>query len=250
MNRKKTGHETLWTTAIACILTFVLAGPTLAAEVLSVGTATRNGSITDGFPEFLKVGNTNATTRAWNLGGDPTATDVTLNGISLDGPDGGGYDNGLTVSGGVTFSESTFVFVGDPQQTAKDNISNTGEFDETLWSVDITATPGATYTVELLSVAATAVATRTLDVTVDGVLFADNLFVPLTAASAFYTVVYRFDVVADADGIDIAFSTGADEAKEPYVNALAVTQQVPAPAALPAGLALLGLAAMRRRRQF
>jgi len=91
----------------------------IAAEIINVGTAYRTGIVSDAFPEFLKIGETDATTRAWNLNG----SNQTLNGISVIGTGNTGtgdltiFDNPNAYTGGLGF-------VGDPQQAAKDNIAN------------------------------------------------------------------------------------------------------------------------------
>ena len=61
---------------------------------------------------------------------------------------------------------------------------------------------------------------RSLDVSIDGTLFADNLYVPVDPT---WSVVYKFPVTADADGIDIAFGVGGEHDGNPWVTAIAAT---------------------------
>jgi hypothetical protein len=202
--------------AITCL---AFAAPLPAVESIDVGTAYRTGSTSNGFPEFLNASSTNGTTLAWNLNG----SDQSLNSISLDGDDGGGYDNGLTVSGSPSdFTGSFLNWSGDPQVTAKNNISNNGLFTfGGSWSVDIPGVQGSLYTVEILSNPVSSGNNRSLDVRVDGALFADNLAVP---GGSPFSVVYRFGVVADANGIDIEFGAGGDNDGNPYVTAISATE--------------------------
>lgn len=219
----------------------------LSDEILHVGAAIRasekdNQGAYIGFPSFLA--HANGTTRAWNLGGgltNPVAGSQTLAGIPLAGSAGGYPD--LAITGAVPTAKTILNWAGDPQRLAKNNISNTALHitgaTKSSWAVNIPATPGITYDVEVLSNMETGGIWRNFDVDVDGVKFADNLFVPAGVTSGggppdSYSTVYKFPVTADADGIDIVFSRGfttyiagsggsVELQTRPYVTALAVT---------------------------
>jgi len=200
-----------------------------AAEVIHTGAVYRTGGhlgggVYDGFPDFMTTADTNATTRAWNLYG----SDQTLNGVLVRGTGSANSGaTGLTIIGSPNSYYSGFLnWSGDPQQTAKNDISRRGRWSPSTssWSVDITAVPGTSYDVQLLSNPVSGGNNRTLDVTVDGTLFADNLYVP---GNNPHSVVYKFPVTADADGIDITFSGGDQYDANPWVTAIAVTETVP-----------------------
>lgn len=225
------------------------ASANIADEVLHIGTAIRQTETADGityigFPDFLTTAN--GTTRAWNFGG-AAATDQTILGVAFDGP-AGGYDD-LTVTGATATGKDILDWAGDPQRLAKNNIANTAlqvTGAATSWSVKISATPGATYNVEVLSNMESGGVWRNFDIDVDGVKYADNFFVPAGVTSGggppdSYSAIYRFPVTADADGIDIVFSRGETASiagsggsvelqTRPYVTAMAVSA-VPEPSA-------------------
>jgi len=200
-------------------------GPTaMATETIHVGEVFRTGGyqgggVYIGFPDFLKPEDTNSTTRAWNLYG----SDQTLNGVLLTGTGSSNSAGDLTIFNNPMSYYSGFLnWSGDPQQAAKNDISRRGRWtwSSSSWSVDITATPGQPYEVQLLSNPVSGGNNRSLDVSVDGALFADNLWVP---GGDPFSVVYKFPVTADSDGIDILFGGGADYDGNPWVTAIAVT---------------------------
>jgi len=214
---------TFWAIALLSILT---AGSAWA-ELIWVGEALRTGNISNGFPEFLRASEVNATTQAWNLSGVTTL----YNDISFTAMPGNGTVGDLTVVGA---SPSTVP--GGPDWTGaqaaeKKAIYGTGLFTiGPSFSFDIAATPGETYQIELLGSPSI---NRTADVTVDGTLFADDLWTPVGGS---LSVVYRFQVVADADGIDLTFTPGSGIAlggtnvttsTTPFFGAIAITS-VPA----------------------
>jgi len=96
--------------------------------------------------------------------------------------------------------------------------------------LDIAATPGTTYQIEIVSTSGA----RFWDATVDGVLFADAI---LTAGAPEQSVVYRFNVTADADGIDLTLGADPDT---PLIAAISATEITVIPE--PSSLALLALA--------
>jgi hypothetical protein len=227
--------------------------PAEAAEIIHVGQAIRTGGyqgggVYIGFPDYLLPADTNATTRAWNVFG----SDQTLNGVLLTGTGSSNSIGDLTIFGNPNSYYSGFLnWSGDPQQAAKNDISRRGRWTgaPTSWAVDVTATPGQAYEVQLLSNPVAGGNNRTLDVVVDGTLFADNLWVP---GGDPFSVVYKFPVTADGDGIDITFGPGDQYDMNPWITAIAVTEQVeiPEPATILAGLlALAGLGRYVRRRR-
>jgi len=240
---------------LAFAVLIAAAGTAIAVETIHVGEAIRTGGsqgggVYIGFPDFLKVEDTNATTRAWNLNG----SDQTLNSVSVIGT---GSTNsgagGLTIFNNPNSYASGFLnWSGDPQQAAKNDISQRGRWTgaPSSWAVDITATPGQLYELQLLSNPVGGGNNRSLDVLVDGVLFADDLWVP---GDDPFSVVYKFPVTADADGIDITFAPGADYDANPWITAIGVTEAtaiVPEPSTLAlATLGALALALTRRRRK-
>ncbi len=255
-------------TARSCVLlgglvlgAWLVAPTAVRAEVVHVGQSFRTGSADNGFPEFLASGTTNATTQAWNLFG----SDQTLNGLTVVGTGGNLVVGDLTIfDPSNTYTAGFPTWTGDPQQAAKENISRTGRYQvaPSSWSIAIAATPGTQYEVQLLSAPVKAAdGDRTLDVTVDGSLYADDLFVPASSNAADpNSVVYRFPVTADADGINITFGAGGDFApdgspmdvdKNPWVTAVAITAvPVPEPSTFVlAALGLLGLVGWGRRRR-
>ena len=220
--------------AAAALTVAIDAGQGRAAEIINVGAVYRTGGLLgdgtwEGFPDFMKPADTNATTRAWNFNGSTQ----TLNGVVVTGTAG----NATSAPGGLSIFNATNAhynawlnWTSDPaQQTAKNEISRGGRWTPApnSWSVDIAATPGREYEVQVLSLPASVGNNRSLDVIVDGVMFADNLYVP---GASPLSVVHKFPVTADADGIDITFGAGADFDKNPYVTAIAVTDVGPASA--------------------
>lgn len=183
-----------------------------------------------GYPSFLNA--TTAATRAWNFGpssGPPTttvATDVVINGVTLDGPDGGGYD-GLTVSGNPDLLGPTPANLNWDSNAAKNNVSDTafrasapaftdggtglhlgqcgGPTQADGFALNIAATPGVPYLVELVSSPEFLTEWKNFNVDVDGVRAVTNLWVP---GGRPWSVVYQGMFTADADGIDIVLSRG------------------------------------------
>jgi len=197
--------------AIACLA--VLATKSAQAEVINVGTAFRGGGFSNGFPEFLSQ--TNASTQAWNLGG--AAGDTIFNGFTVvDVPSADSTVGDLTTAGGsavpLFFPAPTFTGNADGQDAARNAIFESGiqgfAFPAGVqdFTLDIAnTTAGQLYQVELLADPNNG--NRTADVTVDGTLFADDLYASGSAGGV--TLVYRFNVVADVDGINILIGPGS-----------------------------------------
>jgi len=206
--------ETRFFVHLAAALLAVITTRPAQAEVVNVGAAIRQGSISNGFPKFLSQ--INATTQAWNLGG--TNGDTLFNGINVvDAPLLNSTVGDLTTVGvgGSTVplfvNAPTFAGNADGQDAARNAIFSSG-FQGFVggpglvdYTLDVAATQGETYQVELLADPQNG--NRTADVTVDGALFADDLWASPSAGGV--TLVYRFQVVADADGIDILLQSGS-----------------------------------------
>jgi len=244
-------------TYLAIALFAVITAVSTQAETISVGTAIRTGSLTNGFPDFLSTGVINGTTQAWNLGG--TAGDTLFNGITVVDISANSTAGDLTTSGGSFSSGAPVVnFNGNPdlQDAQRQAIFQPGiqnfapGIGTSPVSYNIAAILGNTYQVEILGSAQNG--NRTGDITVDGSLFADDLWSP--AAAGGVTLVYRFDVVADADGIDILIGqgngvapSGAAASTTPIYSAISVTL-VPEPSSF-AMLALMGSVGLVLRRK-
>jgi len=196
---------------LAIALFAVIATESAQAEVIHFGAAIRTGSISDGFPEFLSQ--SNATTQAWNLGG--VAGDTIYNGITVvDVPTADSTVGDLTTAGGSVGNWApTPNYAGNPdgQDASRNAIFHPGiqgfDFPAGIqpFTLDIAnTTEGQLYQVELLGDANNG--NRTADVTVDGTLFADDLWNPPSGPG--FSLVYRFNVVADADGINILIEPG------------------------------------------
>lgn len=200
-------------TYLAIALLAVVATRSAQAEVINVGTAFRSGSLSDGFSEFLSQ--TNASTQAWNLGG--AAGDTVFNGFTVvDVPTADSTVGDLTTAGGSAVpmfgAAPTFAGNADGQDAARNAIFASGiqgfAFPAGVqdFTLDIAnTTAGQLYQVELLADPNNG--NRTADVTVDSTLFADDLYASASAGGV--TLVYRFNVVADADGLNILIGPGS-----------------------------------------
>ena len=255
-------------------------------EVIHHGTVARDYA----FPSFLDE--TNSSTRAWNLGPTDTP-EAMMNGVVLDGPENGFNNGlkvtrdpnasatptpaGLNWLTNLDFgppvtdipqrnliTDSTFRSSGtgianhtgsgnDPVEDYEYLGQVGAPTNEDGFSVNISAVPGQQYRVEILSTPFFLTHWKNFNVTVDGTLFAENLFVPGQAIHTdadgildthFWNSTYEFVVVADSDGIDIEFSRGVttnapipgaqsqdvsnfarfyEEASRPIVNAISIT---------------------------
>ena len=119
--------------------------------------------------------------------------------------------------------------------------------------IDIDVTSGLTYKLTMMFSEnhATVEGAREFDIEVEGLLLIDAFDVLEEAGgqSKLVTVTYLFEA-SDANlDINLLFdATNPASDNNPIINAL-VLEVIPTPAALPAGLAMLGLAAARRRRR-
>jgi len=199
---------------------------------------------------------TRGLTRGANFGG----SDVTWYGVAMSSTSGA---NGISWAGSVATGAHygySSIYTGSSPGTGAtaDNLTNTGIYGGST-SIQISATAGASYVVDLLFAnqfsgsGASYHPYRVFDVSVGGLLYADDLTLYGTNEPTRRPLVYRFEVTPSSGSINITFAggaaiSGANTDPTPYVNAIMVTQ-VPEPssgALLVAGLAALGL--MRRRK--
>jgi hypothetical protein len=199
---------------------------------------------------------TRGLTRGANFGG----SDVTWYGVAMSSTSGA---NGISWAGSVATGAQygySSIYTGSSPGTGAtaDNLTNTGIYGGST-SIQISAASGATYVVDLLFAnqfsgsGASYHPYRVFDVSVGGLLYADDLTLYGTNEPTRRPLVYRFEVTPSSGSINITFAggaaiSGANTDPTPYVNAIMVTQ-VPEPssgALLVAGLAALGL--MRRRK--
>jgi hypothetical protein len=199
---------------------------------------------------------TRGLTRGANFGG----SDVTWYGVAMSSTSGA---NGISWAGSVATGAHygySSIYTGSSPGTGAtaDNLTNTGIYGGST-SIQISAASGATYVVDLLFAnqfsgsGASYHPYRVFDVSVGGLLYADDLTLYGTNEPTRRPLIYRFEVIPSSGSINITFAggaaiSGANTDPTPYVNAIMVTQ-VPEPssgALLVAGLAALGL--MRRRK--
>lgn len=222
----------------------LVAASPLGATTIFVGTIYDDPGF--GFSTFGN--NADASTRGANFGGGAA---VTWNGINMTN-DSTGANNGISWTGSTANSvgspgvyDYTNIYFGTPGTgSAANSLTNTGI--HTAPTINISAIPGVTYSIDLLF--ANAFNIRTLDVNVGGALYIDNLALDLDTKRP---LVYRFEYLATSSEIQIALTQGAEPGyadTNPYVNAITVTQTVPEPssyALIASGL--IGLALKRRR---
>lgn|GEM_PF-6402142 len=194
--------------------------------------------------------NADETSRGANFG---SATSVTWYGINMT-HDSTGATNGIAWTGTPADSSTSVgaynysnIYFGTPGTGAAANsLTNFGI--HSYPTITISVTPGATYSIDLLF--ANAISARTFDVNVEGSLYLDNLALDITAEKR--PLVYRFQIVAPDNQIQIALTDGAEPGytdTNPYVQAMMVTKVVPEPSALiMTATGLLGLAFRRNRR--
>ena len=232
---------------------FLVAGSLARAETVVVGQL-----IDDPGFLFSSFGDqyTRGLTRGANFGG----SDVTWYGVAMSSTSGA---NGISWAGSVaTGAQYGFssIYTGSSPGTAAtaDNLTNTGIYGGST-SIQISATAGATYVVDLLFAnqfsgsGAGYVPYRVFDVSVGGLLYANDLTLYGTQEPTRRPLVYRFEVTPSSGSINITFAggaaiSGANTDPTPYVNAIMVTQ-VPEPGS--ASLVAIGLATllMKKRRR-
>jgi hypothetical protein len=94
-------------------------------------------------------------------------------------------------------------------------------------NIDIEATPGKTYEIQLLFFGSFSFE-RSMDIIVDGAMHAKNFIVNVDEPTfdADHTI-YNFNVLADTDGIDIDLFFGELGDGNPYVQGVVVTEVIP-----------------------
>jgi hypothetical protein len=231
----------------------ILISASLVATAPLGATTVFFGSLTEATDyRFDTFGNNaNETTRGANLGGLASATWYDIN-MTTD-PTGAG--NGISWTGVDTDAGAavgvfgyTGIYSGNPgTASSADRLTNTGISGANV-AVNITATVGHTYAIDLLF--ANAFNSRTLDVTVGNTLYLKNLRLEMGSTRP---EVYRFEHVATSDQIQITFSGGEAfdiyQDTNPYVNAVMVTQtaipELSSSVLIASGL--MGFALRRRR---
>jgi hypothetical protein len=239
-----------------CSLVLVLAlfaGASVRAENIAVGTL-----IDDAGFYFNSFGNQYAlgTTRGANFAGSRS---VTWQGVSMSNVSGA---NGISWSGStaslVKYDYSSSIYAGMPGTSADANdLTNSGIHGNGT-SITISAIAGQKYVVDLLFAnqfsgsGADYYPYRTMDVSVGGLLYADDLTLYGTDSPDRRPLVYRFEVTPATSSINIVLNTGAAVSgsqtdTNPYVNAVMVT--VPEPSAGALLVVGLGGAAIFRRKR-
>ena len=224
------------------------------AENIAFGTLIDDqGSLFSSFGDQHLLGET----RGANFGGN----DVLWYGVNMSSSSGanGIYWNGIPSIG--NFYEYSLIYSGSPGTAeVANNMTNTGYYG---WSfnISISAVAGKTYLIDLLFANQFSGSTlsgnyypyRTMDISVGGLLYADDLTLNGTESTDRRPLVYRFEFTPSSNSIEVAFSngdyvTGFPTDRMPMVNAMTVTQ-VPEPSALllfAVGLSSLGM--IRRHR--
>ncbi len=155
----------------------------------------------------------------------------------------------LTITGSLHAGISGFSWSGDPDQAARDTLTNgSGFYNPGTISLNIPAsiaTTGQLYHVEVLSFAAFA-ADRRFNVSANGTPFATNWTIIANAPNN-YNDVLEFDLAANSSGITVNFSLGSDPGVDtlPFVHAIAITP-IPEPSST---LLLVGSSALALRRR-
>ena len=237
----------------AMIAVSLFGGASIRAENIVIGTL-----IDDSGYLFSSFGNqyTLGTTRGANFGGST----VSWYGVNMSSTSGA---NGISWTGSVA-TGAKYGFSGIYNSSspgtaaAADSLTNTGISGGST-SISISATAGQKYLIDLLfanqfsETGAGYIPYRTMDVSVGGLLYADDLTLNGTQSPDRRPLVYRFEVTPSSNSIQITFASGAVVSgsptdQTPYVNAMTVTQ-VPEPSALSLlATGLSGLAMLRRRR--
>ena len=223
------------------------------AENIAVGTL-----IDDTGFFFNSFGNqyTLGTTRGANFAGSRS---VTWQGVSMSNVSGA---NGISWSGStasnILYDYTGYAGLAGTSVDAND-LTNSGIHGNGT-SITISAIAGQKYIIDLLFAnqfsgggAQPYYPYRTMDVTVGGLLYADDLTLNGTQSPDRRPLVYRFEVTPTTNSINIVLNngavvTGSQTDTNPYVNAIMVT--VPEPSAF--SLLVLGFGgvmALRRVRR-
>ena len=198
--------------------------------LLNAGASSVNATVlTDvgefAFPRFLRAAN--ATSKGWLLGPNTIPASVSLNGATLVANIGTNDPvTGLSYfSAPATYAISGYTWTGSDQQSSRDNLSKGGFYGGTGdFAMKLAATAGKTYVVEMMTVQNST--SRSMNVAVDGAVVVTNWTV---VVGAVYNRILRLKVVADADGIDLAFTRGtvAGSDNTPAISAIALTELAP-----------------------
>jgi hypothetical protein len=234
-------------------LSLSIAG-SVRAENIAVGTLIDDaGFFFNSFGSQYTLG----TTRGANFGGSRS---VTWQGVSMSNVSGA---NGISWSGStaslVKYDYSSSIYAGMPGTRADaDDLTNSGIHGNGT-SITISAIAGQKYFIDLLFAnnfsgsGAGYYPYRTMDVSVGGLLYADDLRLNGTESPDRRPLVYRFEVTPTSSAINIVLNTGAAVSgsqtdTNPYVNAVMVT--VPEPSAFSLlAVGLGGVMALRRVRR-
>ena len=239
---------------IAVFAVALSAANLVRAENIAVGTLIDDtGFFFNSFGSQYTLG----TTRGANFGGSRS---VTWQGVSMSNVSGA---NGISWSGStaslVKYDYSSSIYAGMPGTSADANdLTNSGIHGNGT-SITISAVAGQRYIIDLLFAnnfsgsGAGYYPYRTMDVSVGGLLYADDLTLYGTDSPDRRPLVYRFEVTPATSSINIVLNTGAPVSgsqtdTNPYVNAVMVT--VPEPSAFSLlAVGLGGVMALRRVRR-
>ncbi|QNN21700.1 hypothetical protein HED60_05265 [Planctomycetales bacterium ZRK34] len=252
--RYEHNHQSFMTLLLAGLLMAGLCGFTSSAQGATITGSASVVSVND--PAFDLTARGNIDWAYWDttsssVTGDPTNEKA---GASVVGSLSAINGTGLRGSTADTKADFTFTDGTSPVSSTVNNVS--GVFNQTLntedvgLSLDLTLPTAKTYTVYLwLSIYD---GTGTLTATLPTASLTDDSALSAGQSSEKFTFLYTLEVTADNPGevldLDLVLSVNGTEGSLSHVLIDGVAVSIPTPAALPAGLAMMGLMALRRRQ--